>query len=182
MPFRAPIWVPFWVHVWFIFRFENQNGFCTPPGSHFGDNFGFILVLFSAEMFFTCFYCPFEALLKPGMAIKHVKTQGFCMVLRCPKRSEKTPENVQNWFKKRPKYDPKMMSKLASKNGSKMAPKWLQKWSQNGSENDLENDLKKDTKKELFHKSATARSGSDPDPSLSPRTPLSLLKAQRRNV
>ena len=81
------------------------------------------------------------------------------MVVRCPKRSEKTPENVQNWFKKRPKYDPKMMSKLASKNGSKMAPKWLQKWSQNGSENDLENDLKKDTKKELFHKPELARNG-----------------------
>ena len=51
------------------------------------------------DMFFTCFYCPFESFLKPGMAIKHVKTRGFCMVLRCPKRSEKTPENVQNGSK-----------------------------------------------------------------------------------
>ena len=48
------------------------------------------------DMFFTCFYCPFDSFLKPGMAIKHVKTRGFCMVLRCPKRSDKTPENVQN--------------------------------------------------------------------------------------
>ena len=81
------------------------------------------------DMFFTCFYCPFDSFLKPGMAIKHVKTRGFCMVLRCPKRSDKTPENVQNESKKRPKYDPKLVSKLASTNGSKMAPKWLQKWS-----------------------------------------------------
>ena len=49
------------------------------------------------------------------------------MVLRCPKRSEKTPENVQIGSKKRPKYGPKLMSKLA--------PKWLQKWFQNGSKN-----------------------------------------------
>ena len=93
------------------------------------------------DMFFTCFYCPFDSFLKPGMAIKHVKTRGFCMVLRCPKRSDKTPENVQNESNKRPKYDPKLVSKLASTNGSKMAPKWLQKWSQNGSKNGFENDL-----------------------------------------
>ena len=47
VPFRAPIWVSFWGHFWFIFTLENQSGFCTPPGSHFGVNFGLILVLFS---------------------------------------------------------------------------------------------------------------------------------------
>ena len=47
VPFRGPIWVPFWAHFVFIFRLENQSGLCTPPGSHFGVNFGLILVLFS---------------------------------------------------------------------------------------------------------------------------------------
>ena len=47
VPFRAPIWVSFWGHFWLIFKLENQSGFCTPPGSHFGVHFGLILVLFS---------------------------------------------------------------------------------------------------------------------------------------
>ena len=75
------------------------------------------------DMFFTCFSYPFESLLNPGMAIKHVKTQGFCMVLRCPRRSDKTPENVQNGSNKRPKYDPKLVSKLAFKQTPKITPK-----------------------------------------------------------
>ena len=47
VPFRGPIWVPFWAHFWLILRVENQSDFGTPPESHFGINFGFILVLFS---------------------------------------------------------------------------------------------------------------------------------------
>ena len=134
-PLRGPILGSFWGSFWCLFQTRKE------------------------DLYFTCFSCPFESLVNPGMAIKHIKNHGFCMVFKCSTRSDKTPESVQNGSKKRPKYDPKLVSKLASENGSKMAPKWLQKWSQNGSENDLENDLKKDTQKELFHKPELARNG-----------------------
>ena len=99
VPLRGPILGSIWGSFWCYFQIRKE------------------------DMFFTCFSYPFESLLNPGMAIKHVKTRGFCMVLRCPKSSDKMLESVQNRCKQRPNYDPKLVSKLTSKKKTKITSK-----------------------------------------------------------